>query len=144
MSHFTSHSEEETRAIAARLAQNCKGNEVFLLQGTLGAGKSVFARAFVRSLMQADIDVPSPTFTLVQSYETPKGPLWHFDLYRLQEPDEIFEIGWEDALTSGIVLIEWPERLGPYTPPKAQYITLRIGNDGPNHREIEVHDPQTR
>lgn len=75
-------------------------------------GKSVFARALIRELtVQPDLEVPSPTFTLVQTYDTIKGPLWHFDLYRIKAPEDVYELGWEDALSEGIVLVEWPSRL---------------------------------
>lgn len=120
------HSEDETAALAREIAAGAKAGDVFLLEGTLGAGKSVFARGFVRALTGADTDVPSPTFTLVQTYDTAKGTLYHFDLYRLEDPEEIYEIGWEEALSGGIALIEWPERLGPHTPPKARRITIDI------------------
>lgn len=106
-----SNSENETIAFARQCAANAQNRDIFTLQGTLGMGKSVFARAFIQSLAGEDIDVPSPTFTLVQTYETTKGPIWHFDLYRIEESEEIYEIGWEEALSDGIVLIEWPERL---------------------------------
>lgn len=120
------HSEDETAALARKIAAGAKPGDVFLLEGTLGAGKSVFARGFVRALTGADTDVPSPTFTLVQTYDTAKGTLYHFDLYRLEDPEEIYEIGWEEALSGGIALVEWPERLGPHTPPKARRITIDI------------------
>lgn len=142
MALFTSNSEIETAAIAAQLAQSCRGDDIFMLAGTLGAGKSVFARAFIQSLMGADTEVPSPTFTLVQTYDTPKGPLWHFDLYRLQSPDEIFEIGWEEAISSGISLVEWPERLGPYVPAKARLISITAGEKTPQQRKIWVDETQ--
>ncbi len=129
MPFFQSQSEDETRQIAAAMAASCKGNEIFLLSGPLGAGKSFFARAFIQSLIGKDAEVPSPTFTLAQTYDTSKGPLWHFDLYRLQHPDEIFEIGWEEALGSGIILAEWPQRLGPHIPRKARSIEITISGD---------------
>lgn len=143
MSQFLSHSEDETAQIAARLANTCQGDEVFLLHGTLGAGKSVFARAFVQSLTAPGMDVPSPTFTLVQTYDTAKGPLWHFDLYRLEHPDEIFETGWEEAMASGIVLVEWPERLGPHIPQRARRIVIEVPQNAPQQRKIEIDEPQT-
>lgn len=122
MSMIESGTEDETGVAAASLARRAVAGDVFLLQGPLGAGKSVFARAFIRALCGAGIDVPSPTFTLVQTYEA-NVPVWHFDLYRLQDPDEIFEIGWEEA-RGGIALIEWPERLGPYKPQTARTVLI--------------------
>lgn len=106
-----SNSENETIAFAKECAANAKNGDIFTLQGTLGMGKSVFARAFIQFLVGENIDVPSPTFTLVQTYETVKGQIWHFDLYRIEKSEDIYEIGWEEALSDGIVLIEWPERL---------------------------------
>jgi tRNA threonylcarbamoyladenosine biosynthesis protein TsaE len=117
-------SEKETVAFAARLATSAKGDDIFLLEGPLGAGKSVFARGFIRALCGEDTDVPSPTFTLVQTYEAGEKLLWHFDLYRIEHPDEIYEIGWEDALSGGIVLVEWPQRLGTHIPAHAKYIRI--------------------
>ena len=123
MAIFETASETETVALASKLASLANTHDVFLLEGPLGAGKSVFARGFIRTLC-GDIEVPSPTFTLVQTYESEKGPLWHFDLYRLEHPDEIYEIGWEDALSSGIILLEWPQRLGMHMPPHAKRIRI--------------------
>lgn len=109
-------SEEETKNFAKKCAKAAKTGDIFLLKGPLGAGKSVFARAFIQHLAGADIDVPSPTFTLVQTYDTPKTSIWHFDLYRLETPEEIYELGWEEAIIDNILLIEWPERLGSLQP----------------------------
>ncbi len=117
-------SEAETAALAASLARTCRAGDLFLLTGPLGAGKSVFSRAFIQTLCGADTEVPSPTFTLVQNYECAKGTIWHFDLYRLEDPDEIFELGWEEAMVDGITLVEWPQKLGPYVPMMATRITI--------------------
>lgn len=135
---FESNSEQQTAEIAAHLATQAKAGDVFLLEGTLGAGKSVFARAFVRALCGEKTEVPSPTFTLVQQYDSPKGPLWHFDLYRLSDPDEIHDLGWEEALSGGILLVEWPERLGANRPPAARYIRIEPLNE--TCRRIEIDD----
>ncbi len=128
-------SESQTKEIAAALARSAKAGDVYLLHGPLGAGKSTFARAFIRALCGEDTDVPSPTFTLVQTYENSAVTIWHFDLYRLKDPGEIFEIGFEDAL-SGITLVEWPERLGTLTPAKARHI--RITPLEGTERRIEI------
>lgn len=138
MAVFTVTSEHETTALAARLAASSKAGDVFLLEGPLGAGKSVFARAFIRSLCGEETDVPSPTFTLVQTYDAPGAVLWHFDLYRLENAEEIYEIGWEDAL-SGIILLEWPQRLGDYAPRHARRITIEtLGGES---RRITINEP---
>ena len=109
--------EKDTAELAHKIAQTAKKGDVFALCGTLGMGKSVFARAFIQSLCDVN-DVPSPTFTLVQTYLSPKGEIYHFDLYRLKHPDEVFELGFEDAIYNGISLIEWPENAGSWLPKK--------------------------
>ncbi len=108
-----SYSEKETISIAETLADKIEGGDILLLEGPLGAGKSVFARALIRALCaNPALEVPSPTFTLVQLYDTKdKGPLYHFDLYRIEDTEELYELGWEEALSEGILLIEWPNRL---------------------------------
>ena len=108
--------ETATQALAERLSGMCGRGDMFSLKGDLGAGKTVFARAFVRARTIPDEDVPSPTFTLLQVYETASDPIYHFDLYRLKSSDEVIELGFEDALDDGIVLVEWPDRLGAYLP----------------------------
>ena len=107
--------EQDTIAIGKKLAHLARKGDVFALYGTLGMGKSVLARAFVQELC-GNGEVPSPTFTLLQTYEAPDFDIYHFDLYRLKSPDEIFEIGVEDALYSGVSLIEWPDKMSPYLP----------------------------
>ena len=133
MTSRNTNTEQETAAFAAEIARSAKGGDIFLLEGPLGAGKSVFARGFIRALCGKDTNVPSPTFTLVQSYETETAPLYHFDLYRLEDPDELYEIGWEDALAGGIVLVEWPQRLGPHRPARARHIQIET-MDGESRR----------
>ena len=103
---------EATTRLGAAIGRLVAGGEAVLLYGPLGMGKSTLARGLIRSLTRPDEDVPSPTFTLVQTYEA-EPPLAHFDLYRLTRPEEAFEIGLEEALDEGAcLLIEWPERLG--------------------------------
>ncbi|MBI1273509.1 MAG: tRNA (adenosine(37)-N6)-threonylcarbamoyltransferase complex ATPase subunit type 1 TsaE [Alphaproteobacteria bacterium] len=101
-----------TETLAARLAPLLEPGDVLALHGALGVGKTTFARALVRVMMDDEaLEVPSPTFTLVQTYETPLGTLWHFDLYRIKRPEEVAELGFDDA-RRGIMLVEWPERAG--------------------------------
>jgi tRNA threonylcarbamoyladenosine biosynthesis protein TsaE len=121
--------EAATAALAVRLAGLARKRDVFAISGPLGSGKTSLARAFVRALTAADEEVPSPTFTLVQAYDSAKGPLFHFDLYRLEAPEQAVELGIDDAFADGICLIEWPERLGRLLPACALRIDLAAGAD---------------
>ena len=113
-----------TEALAARLAARARPGDAILLEGPLGAGKTALARAFLRAAAgDPELDVPSPSFTLMQSYATKLGPVHHFDLWRLDGPAALPELGFEDALAD-IVLVEWPDRLGPFRP--AGGLTLRL------------------
>ena len=103
--------EAATTRLGQALAGYLAAGEVVLLAGDLGMGKSTLARGLIRALTRPDEDVPSPTFTLVQFYES-TPPVAHFDLYRLEDPEEIEEIGLHEAIDDGVTLIEWPERLG--------------------------------
>jgi len=121
--------EEDTCILARRIAAWAKKGDTFALKGTLGMGKSVFARAFIMAL--ADVkEVPSPTFTLVQEYDAPNFTIFHYDLYRLKSPEEIFELGMEDAVYGGVCLIEWPERMENYLPRKTIEISFVAENGG--------------
>ncbi len=124
----TSLSPLETSMIALRVSSLLRVRDVILLKGELGAGKSTFARALIKALCGEEIDVPSPTFTLVQTYDAPSFTLWHFDLYRLKDPQEIYELGIEEAFESGVSLIEWPERLGPLCPGNCLEIEFNYEN----------------
>src|SRR5690606_26715067 len=101
---------------------------VLCLRGGLGAGKTAFARGILRALGVAE-EVPSPTFNLVLTYDTPHGPLWHFDLYRIETPEEAAELGLEEALSEAIVLIEWPERLGEFVPAERLELEFVVGGE---------------
>jgi tRNA threonylcarbamoyladenosine biosynthesis protein TsaE len=128
--------EAATAALAARLAAIARPGDVIALKGELGAGKTAFARAFIRARGAADEEVPSPTFTLVQIYEGAGGTIWHFDLYRLTAADETWELGIEEAFASGISLIEWPDRLGPLLPRNRLEITLEFGDRAEARRVV--------
>lgn len=114
-----------TEALAGAVAALARAGDTILLEGVLGAGKTAFARAFLRSATgDAALEVPSPTFTLVQSYDTPIGTVQHFDLWRLDGPAGLTELGWEEA-RDGIGLVEWPDRLGALRPADALTIALQ-------------------
>ena len=133
--------EAQTLRFAADFGQSLKSGDIVLLHGDLGAGKTAFCRALIRGLTNNhDLIVPSPTFTLVQTYDSPKMDIWHFDLYRLSDPDEIFELGWEEALSGPLVLVEWPERLGSHTPSNAINLFIAPGDKGPESRVINIQN----
>ena len=126
--------EAATESLGATLAMRLRRGDVVGLKGDLGAGKTTLARAIIRAAAEdPDLIVPSPTFTLVEVYETPRGTFWHFDLYRLEAPEQVYELGWEEALTEGIVLLEWPERLGPLLP---QHLSVTLELDGDGRRAL--------
>lgn len=116
-----------TRRLGAALSRLLAIGDVIALHGELGAGKTELARAIIRSASGDEaLTVPSPTFTLAETYDTPSGAIWHFDLYRLDSPEQVWELGFEEALAGAISLIEWPERIGPLLPTTRLDVTLRI------------------
>jgi tRNA threonylcarbamoyladenosine biosynthesis protein TsaE len=118
-----------TEALASAVAGLAQPGDVILLEGPLGAGKSVFARAFLRTASDDPaLEVPSPTFTLVQSYDTRIGLVHHFDLWRLDGPGGVAELGWQEV-GDGITLVEWPDRLGPLRPEDALSVTFEINGE---------------
>jgi len=129
---------EAMAALAARLAPILRARDIITLQGDLGAGKTAFARALLKALGIPD-EVPSPTFTLVQTYETSSFPVHHFDLYRLKKPEELEELGWEDACADGLVLVEWPERAITCMP--RDRLTLVFAADAQGQRTLRL-EPQ--
>jgi tRNA threonylcarbamoyladenosine biosynthesis protein TsaE len=132
-------SESATAALAARVAGLAAAGDVIALRGELGSGKTTFARGFIRARGRADEEVPSPTFTLVEVYEFPHGApaVWHFDLYRLGKSEDAYELGFEEALAGAILLIEWPERLGPLLPHQRLDVTLAAGSS-PHRRRVRI------
>jgi tRNA threonylcarbamoyladenosine biosynthesis protein TsaE len=123
-----------TERLAAIIAAQARPGDAILLSGDLGAGKTHFARAFINALTAVPEEVPSPTFTLVQTYDaTAQGApvkIWHFDLYRLKSPEETLELGIDEVFAEGIALVEWPDRLGYYTPRERLELRLAITGDG--------------
>lgn len=130
-----STSPEQTCAIAQKLGAGLRAGDILLLSGDIGAGKTHFARCLIQSLLPIAEDVPSPTYTLVQTYPGINGEIWHADLYRLSHPNDVFELGLTEAFENAICLIEWPDRLGDLAPQTALAITLTPG-DTPQARSI--------
>jgi tRNA threonylcarbamoyladenosine biosynthesis protein TsaE len=117
-------SEADTRALGAALAEILGPGDCVLLSGGLGAGKSALARAIVRAaLRDPEREVPSPSYTLVNVHEGPRGEIWHADLYRLAGPEEAAELGLDEA-AHALLLVEWPDRLGEALPPRRLEIAL--------------------
>jgi len=129
--------EAATVALARALAPHLRPGDVVALAGELGVGKTAFARAAIRARCGAATEVPSPTFTLVQTYDAPAATLWHVDLYRLAAPEEALELGLDEAFAQAIVLLEWPERLGASIPPDRLEVRLAYA-DGPDARRATL------
>lgn len=123
--HVITHNSDQAARWAERFADHLKQGDCLLLSGPVGAGKTHFARSVIQSLLVDFEDVPSPTFTLVQTYPTRIGEIWHADLYRLGHVDELTELGLEDAFDTAVTLIEWPDRLGGLHP--TRYLDMVFG-----------------
>ncbi len=119
-----------TEACAHALCPSLRPGDLIALSGDLGTGKTAFARAVIQGLIGEAIAVPSPTFTLVQTYDSPIGPIWHCDLYRIEDPAECWELGLEEAFETAVTLIEWSERMGNMLPTKALRLTFSYDGDG--------------
>ena len=134
------HGENEMVLLANKLACIAQSGDIILLSGVLGAGKSVFARAFLRSFCaDPTMEVPSPTYTLVQPYPSPRCTVYHFDLWRLNGANDLDELGWDEA-QEGLILVEWPERLGDIPLPHALHITLSILPNGCRSAHLQGWD----
>lgn len=136
---------DATQALAARLAGLLRRGDIIALQGTLGVGKTSFARAIIQTLLvQEGIadEVPSPTFSLVQQYFLPRFDIWHFDFYRIDAPAEAFELGIEEAFADGVSLIEWPERIAPLLPDDRLEIHISTNAPMSGQRRFEFRIPQ--
>lgn len=119
-----------TQRLGAALSRRLAIGDVVALHGDLGAGKTELARAVIRAAAGDEtLTVPSPTFTLAEIYDTKLGAIWHFDLYRLDSPEQVWELGFEEALADGISLIEWPERIGSLLPARRLDVTLALEHD---------------
>jgi tRNA threonylcarbamoyladenosine biosynthesis protein TsaE len=133
---FTLTDLAATERFATRVAQVMRPGDAILLSGPLGAGKTAFARALLRAAAQDPaLEVPSPSFTLVQSYDTLRGTVHHLDLWRLDGPAALAELGWEDA-RQDIVLVEWPDRLGALAPSDALRLDFALAEG--DERTVKV------
>ena len=122
-------SEDDTIAFAGRLADILKPGDVIRLSGALGAGKTTFARGLLHRKGHHG-PIPSPTFTLVETYSFDAFDIWHFDLYRLEHPNDVWELGFEDCLDDQVALIEWPERAEPAIPASALTVNITANGQG--------------
>ena len=136
---YLTRSPEETGDLARAIATRLQPGDTILLDGPVGAGKTHFARCLIQSLLDIPEDVPSPTFTLVQTYDTLGGEIWHADLYRLGHPEEVVELGLEQAFDDAICLVEWPDRLGDLAPGDALRMTFAAQDD--TARDILAEGP---
>lgn len=124
-------SEDQAARFGTCLAPFLSAGDTILLEGPIGAGKTHLARAIIRKRLEDSglgEDIPSPTFTLVQTYSDGKTEIWHADLYRLTDPQEVLELGLDEAFETAIVLVEWPDRLGDTAPPDA--LVVRLSHEG--------------
>ena len=134
--HLALQHEAATQRLAIDLAMAVTADDIVTLAGDLGAGKSTLARALIRALAgNPQLEVPSPTFTLIQSYDLPRFPVVHADLYRVSDPSELEELGWDEAAEGSLLLVEWPERLG--TALSVDRLEVTLSHD-------KVHGPQAR
>lgn len=143
---FRFESADETARFATALAPRLVAGNVLLLHGNLGSGKTHFARALIQARLAAAgmaEDVPSPSFTLVQTYFDGKTEIWHADLYRLTGPDEVIELGLEEAFDTAICLVEWPDRLDDLTPPGALVLQFQM-TERQGERIVTAHSSAAR
>ena len=134
--------EKDTYELGVSLAQNAKPGDVFCLEGDLGAGKTVFAKGFGKGL-GIDEPISSPTFTILHEYESGRLPLYHFDAYRIDDPAELYEIGYEEYFFgNGVCLIEWPSKVEELIPASAVRVSIdRVPEQGADARLITVDAP---
>lgn len=120
--------EEETKQLAKKFAKTLKRGDIVLLYGTLGVGKTFFTRSIIQTLLNSNTPVPSPTFTIVQNYDTPAGTISHYDLYRIEDANELFELDIDNSLKNNITIIEWPEIIEDYITENFNPIKIKILN----------------
>jgi tRNA threonylcarbamoyladenosine biosynthesis protein TsaE len=140
MIKYISNNEIDTKDIAYRFSSLLKPKDIVFLYGDLGLGKTYFCKHVICNLLNnPETEVPSPTYTLVQTYQMDqKTTIWHFDLYRIKTCEEVYELGWEEALYDGITLIEWPEKLENLAPKDRLDVVFTNKKTDNNFRQIEL------
>lgn len=128
--HFDLPDELAVQQLAAKIAPYLKRGDVLQLKGDLGVGKTTFTRALITALAGKTVEVPSPTFTIVQQYELPQFTLCHFDLYRLKNSEELIEVGVEQALQEGVAVLEWPELAAEFLPQDSLVLEFSYSGQG--------------
>lgn len=135
---LTTATPQQTEQLGQLISGHCRRGDCIALNGSLGVGKTVFTRGFIRGKSAGDAEVTSPTFTLVQTYEIAGAPtIWHFDLFRLEDGSEILETGLEEALEQGITLIEWPDMAKSWLPQHTLHITIAYGSRE-GERQVQI------
>jgi tRNA threonylcarbamoyladenosine biosynthesis protein TsaE len=127
-----------TQELAKKISQKVRSGDVLALKGDLGTGKTAFARFLIQALAGTQIDVPSPSFTLLNTYELGWGQVWHYDLYRVENESALEELALEDA-TAHLVLIEWPEGLGRYRMPITATLEFKLDGLGRRCVHVDTH-----
>lgn len=136
--HIRLNSPDDTELFARSIASTLGSGDVLLLEGQIGAGKTHFCRALIQSLLSFPEDIPSPTFTLVQIYDTDTSEVWHADLYRLSYVDEVEELGLFAAFDDSICLVEWPEKLDGLEPQHSLTLSFSLVPENENARDISL------
>ena len=135
---LNTNTADDTASLAQQISQALGPGDCLLLEGPIGAGKTHFGRSLIQALLPVTEDVPSPTFTLVQTYQGPDCEIWHSDLYRLSHPDDVAELGLTQAFDEAICLVEWPDRLGTLAPSDALTLLFATDPDMADHRQITL------
>ena len=136
-------SPQETANLAARIAPHLRAGDTVLLEGPRGAGKTHFARAVILARISVPEDIPSPTYTMVQTYDAGDVEIWHCDLYRLTSPNEALELGLEDAFENSICLVEWPDRLADLAPNDGLILSFSVVAEA-EHRHLTASAKSAR
>ena len=126
---YTLPHENATISLGRAIAEALQVGDFIALYGDLGMGKTTLTRGLVQGAMRAPVEVVSPTFTLVQIYETETFPIWHYDLYRVEDPDEVLDLSWDETM-DGVAIVEWPENAGPHLPSERLDVMLTVSGEG--------------